>query len=297
MIINHPKSVELSRALMSFKDFFLIGFFLSIGLVGFPPLASLAGVALLVVLILPLKVGLFFFLFTFFKLRARTAFLSALGLATFSEFGLIVVNESVMAGWLDKGWLVILAIAAALSFVIASILNANAHELYRRIEKFLCRFESKQRLPEDAAPNVGDAEVLVIGLGRVGRSAYRAMTKSYGNKVYGVDVDVSHVAKLKKLNYNIIVGDAENIDFWRSIVDTRVKLVMLSLPTHGDALLATRWLRTVGFHGQIGAVAKHEDEREALLDAGVDVAFNYYAEVGVGFADHVQLELEQPQEN
>jgi len=293
LLSNHPKSVELSRVLMSFKDFFLIGFFLSIGLVGLPPLATLSSVAVLVVLLLPLKAALFFFLFTLFKLRARTAFLSALGLATFSEFGLIVVNESVKVGLLDKGWLVILAIATALSFVIASILNARAHELYRRIETFLCRFESSQRLPEDAAPNVGDAEVLVIGMGRVGRSAYRSMTDTYGNQVYGVDVDVSHVAKLKKLNYNIIVGDAEDIDFWRTIVDTRVKLVMLSLPTHGDALLATRWLRTVGYHGQIGAVTKHEDERGELLDAGVDVAFNYYAEVGVGFADHVQLELEQ----
>jgi hypothetical protein len=66
---------------------------------------------------------------------------------------------------------------------------------------------------------------------------------------------------------------------------------MLALPTHKDALLATKWLRTVGYSGKIGAVAKHEDERIALLEAGVDSAFNYYAEVGVGFAEHVQLEV------
>jgi len=127
LLSNHAKSVELSRVLMGFKDIFLVGFFLSIGLVGWPALADLAYVALLVVLILPLKMALFFIMFTRFKLRARTAFLSALGLVTFSEFGLIVASEGVAVGWLDERWLVIIAIAVAISFVVASILNAPVH--------------------------------------------------------------------------------------------------------------------------------------------------------------------------
>ncbi len=291
LLSNHPKSIELSRVLMRFKDFFLIGFFLSIGLVGFPSLADLGYVALMIVLVLPVKLALFFYIFTIFKLRARTAFLSSLGLVTFSEFGLIVTSESVSIGMLDERWLVIIAIAVAISFVIASIMNARAHELYRHIEKFLCWFESPTRLPEDAPPDFGDAEVLVLGMGRVGRSVYRTMERQYGKPVCGVDVDMQNVDALAQLNYNVIVGDAEDIDFWRSISTTRVRLVMLSLPTHRDALLATRWLKTVGFHGHIGAMAKYEDERAALLEAGVDAAFDYFTEVGMGFADHVQLNV------
>lgn len=291
LLSNHPKSVELSRVLSGFKDFFLIGFFLTIGLSGFPALAELGYVALLVALVLPLKMLLFFLLFTRFRLRARTAFIATLGLATFSEFGLIVINEGVLVGLLDERWLIIIALAVAASFVVASMLNARAHELYRRMENFVCRFEAVRRLPEDEPPDIGDAEVLVVGMGRVGRGAYRTMQEIYGNYVCGVDVDTKNVEKLKQQNYNVIIGDAEDIDFWRNVTNTRLRLVMLSLPTHRDALLAIKWLKTVGYHGKIGAVTKYEEDRAELFAAGVDAAFNYYSEVGAGFADHVQQEL------
>ena len=45
------------------------------------------GMAVLLSLLLPLKFLLFFFLFTSLRLRGRTAYLSALALANFSEFG------------------------------------------------------------------------------------------------------------------------------------------------------------------------------------------------------------------
>jgi hypothetical protein len=56
-------------------------------------------------------------------------------------------------------------------------------------------------------------------------------------------------------------------------------------------MLAVKWLRTVGFQGQIGAVTKYEDDRAELLAAGVHAAFNFYSEAGEGFAEHVQREL------
>jgi glutathione-regulated potassium-efflux system ancillary protein KefC len=291
LLSNHPKSMELTRSLLGFKDFFLIGFFLSIGLIGFPDLGDLAIVLYLVAVLLPVKMGLYFILLTRFRLRARSAFLAMLGLATFSEFGLIVAYEGAAVGWLPERWLVIIAIAVAISFVFASILNANAHELYERLEEFLCRFETKKRLPDDQPADVGDAEVLVVGMGRVGRGAYRAMAETYGSHVCGVDVDSSNVARLKQQNYNVIVGDAEDIDFWRNVSSDHLRLVMLALPTHEDMLLAVKWLKMVGYHGRIGAITKYNEQRDELEAAGVHAAFNYYTEAGTGFADHVQREL------
>ena len=40
------------------------------------------------------------------------------------------------------------------------------------------------------------------------------------------------------------------------------------------------------------AVARYEDERKELIDLGVDVAFNYYSEVGSGFAAESRYLLE-----
>jgi predicted Kef-type K+ transport protein len=295
LLSNHPKSIELSRALLGFKDFLLIGFFLSIGLMGFPAPADFVVVLLLIALLLPLKMFLYFVLLTRFRLRARSAFLAMLGLATFSEFGLIVAREGVAVGWLGQEWLVIMAISVAASFVLASVLNARAHELFDRLSGFLCRFETSQRLPGDEPPDIGSAEVLVIGMGRVGRGAYRAMAEVYGRRVCGVDADAANVVRLKQDNYRIIFGDAEDVDFWRNVVGGQLHLVMLALPTHDDVLLAVKLLRSTGYCGQIGAVTKYNDTYEELVEAGVDAVFNYYTEVGTGFADHVQRTIEKPQ--
>ena len=68
-------------------------------------------------------------------MRARTAFLVSLSLANYSEFGLIVGTIGVALGWLDSGWLVVLAIALALSFMLAAPANSMAHGLYARWAK------------------------------------------------------------------------------------------------------------------------------------------------------------------
>lgn len=292
MLSHHSKSVELTRSLLSLKDFFLIGFFLSIGLIGLPTLRDLLTIALLVAVLLPLKMILYFILLTRFRLRARTALLATFGLATFSEFGLIVASAGVAAGWLGEQWLVIIAIAVALSFVLASVLNNLAHELYERWEHYLCRFETRERLPEDVPPSIGDTEVLIMGMGRVGRGAYRRLVETYGDRLCGVDTDGRNVDNLRQSGYNVINGDAEDIDFWRHVINQRIRLVMLALPTQEDMLLAVKWLKQVGFRGQIGAVSKYEDDRAELLAVGVHAAFNFYSEAGTGFADHVQRELE-----
>lgn len=64
--------------------------------------------------LLPLKAILFFLLLVFFKLRARSAFLSGLSLTNNSEFGLIVASAAL------QEWMVPPALTVALSFVVSA---------------------------------------------------------------------------------------------------------------------------------------------------------------------------------
>ena len=80
MLAPHAKASEMAKHLLGFKDFFLIGFFLSIGLSGVPTLETF-GVALLLVAVMPFKIALFFVLLTRFRLGARTAVLASLSVA------------------------------------------------------------------------------------------------------------------------------------------------------------------------------------------------------------------------
>lgn len=293
LLSEQRKSTELSRALLSFKDLFLIGFFLSIGIGALPELTDVFIAIALVLLVLPLKIMLFFWLLTYLRLRVRTAFLAMTGLANYSEFGLIVAAVGVGAGWIEQQWLLIIAMALAFSFILGSIINARAHGLYAAIEQHLRRFETDNRLPEDQAPEIGDAEILVVGMGRVGSGVYLSMRETVGNKVYGVDADAEQVNRHQKCGQQVILGDAEDMDFWNDIDLSKLELVMLAMPTLSDMRQATKLLKNSDFDGIIAAVAKYEDDRTILEAAGVDVTFNFYAEAGAGFAEHVSRLLAQ----
>lgn len=283
LLSHHPKAAELSKSLLNFKDLFLIGFFLSIGFTALPTL-NMLGAALIMAIALPFKAILFFLLLVWLKLRARSAFLTALSLANYSEFGLIVCAISVNYGLLNKEWLVIMALSVSISFVFSSVINTWAHGLYTRWNKKIKHFESPQRLAEDSLTQPGDATILVVGMGRVGVGAYNALINANHNSVCGIEMDRKRVTAHCDAGRHVIFGDAEDPDFWLYLNLENVRLIMFAMPKYLDILEAQKQLHFLGFTGKTAGVARYEDEKQKLLDAGVDEVFNFYAEVGDGFA-------------
>ena len=284
LLSGHDKASELSKSLLSFKDVFLIGFFLSIGFTALPTVDML-GVALIMAIALPIKAGMFFIWLTRLKLRSRTAFLSAMSLANYSEFGLIVCSVSVGYGLLAKEWLVIMALAVSLSFVFSALINTNVHRLYSHWSSWIKRFEHLERLPEDPFPESGNATVLVVGMGRVGMGAYDALHDDLLKDVCGVDIDKERIAKQRQAGRHVIFGDAEDPDFWEHINLESIRLIIFSMPNYLDSLEAVKQLQHVGYRGKTASVTQYQDEKTILLEAGIDEVFNYFAEVGAGLAE------------
>jgi predicted Kef-type K+ transport protein len=293
LLASHHKSEELARHLLHFKDLFLVGFFLTIGLAGgLSP--HTVGIALLLVLLVPLKSGLFFWLFTHFRLRARTAFLTSLSLANYSEFGLIVAAIAAANGWLSSEWLAIIAIALAISFILAAPLNIASNRLYARYRETLLRFEGGSRIAEEEDIEPCDTSVLILGMGRVGGGAYQSLHTRLGNVVLGIDQDAQTAQAHAAAGRRVIAGSATDPEFWErmNLDNNRLKLILLAMPTHHENLAAVRQIRKLDYQGRIAAIAKYDDEVERLKQAGVDYAVNLYAEAGSGFADDVWQETE-----
>jgi predicted Kef-type K+ transport protein len=291
MVASHPRAVELGDALWGMKEIFLVGFFLSIGLAGVPTLHSLMG-AMGLLLVLPLKAALFFVLLLLIGLRARSGFLTAFSLATYSEFGLIVVQRGMDQGLLGPEWMPLAAVSVAASFAIVAALNRIAHPLFARWEKGLRWFESsRRRHPDDEPVSIGSAEVLVVGMGRVGSGAYRHL-KDLGEQVVGLDSDLAKVARHLQEGRRVVYADAEDPDLWHRLRLERVRAVMLALPDLEAKIIASRQLRLRGFRGLIAATHVFDEEREPILAAGCDVTYNYFTEAGTGFAAHISEELQ-----
>lgn len=295
LLSGHPKANELFRALLSLKDLFLVGFFLSIGMAGTPDLLMLAA-AVALLLSVPVKAVLYFWWFSRFRVRTRAALLASQALANFSEFGLIVSSIAAANGWLHRDWVVVLAIAVALSFVAASVLNTRADRIYLALRGRLHRFERSERLAGDESLNFGDARILMCGMGRVGSGAYDALVTDHAQRVVGVDLNQEVVAAHRAEGRNVLYGNVTNPDFWMRIdrAAWRVEFILLAMPSLRANLTAARLAREWGFRGQIGAAVKFSDDAQELRQHGVDAVFNIYAEAGRGFAEHAQALFAAP---
>ena len=293
LLATHPRASELADSLLSLKDFMLLGFFLSIGLDGFPDMAALF-VAAFFVLLIPLKSLLFFFLFTRFNVSARASFITAINLTSYSEFGLIVGAIGVSYGWMDNKWLVVMAIALSLSFIVASPLNMQAEELFERWRNFLNRFETETSHPdEELISATANWQIVIVGMGRVGTQTYDFLRKRFGDVILGVDADQEKIQRHKDAGREVMYADISDGDFWRRLVPLNsVKLGVLTIPSLDAKLYAMSMAKKVGSKSKLVAMTEYDDEIENLLEGGADFAFNIYDEVGIGLATEIRKCLE-----
>ena len=283
MLAKHKRAIELSNSLWAIKEIFLVGFFLQIGIGGLPDAHAMlfAGA---IALLLPLKGALFFFLFLLFRLRARSAFLSAASLTNYSEFGLIVASV-VLPQWLTP-----LAITVALSFVFSAQLNRISHPLYDRLAKRLIPLERNTRHPDEQPVSLGDAQILIMGMGRTGRAAYDHLSKQ-GWRLVSLDSDPVTVEKSSEKGRQVLFADAEDQMFWESLEMNKVEAVILAMNDAEAKVISTRKLRGKGFEGLIVSHAMYEDIAQQIEEAGADRTYLTMSEAGAGLAENVSREL------
>lgn len=282
LLASHPRSGELAKTLWSLKEFFLVGFFLNIGLGGLPDEQAwlFAG---LMTLLLPLKSLLFFALLIVFKLRARSAFLSGLSLSSYSEFALIVASVAM------PQFLIPLALTVALSFVVAAPLNRFAHPLYEKLAHRLIPFERNIHHPDEQPVSLGDAEVLIMGMGRTGSAAYEYL--QHKTKLAALDSDPARVLYHQTLGNNVFFADAEDQVFWQGLDYGQMKAVILCLSDLEAKLIATRKLRQAGFAGLIVSHSMQKEEAEMIMAAGANHTYLTMSEAGLGLAERVRQHM------
>ena len=80
-------------------------------------------------------------------------------------------------------------------------------------------------------------------------------------------------------------GDALDRDFWEQTNVAGRSLILASLSNHRENLALVHLAREIGFEGTLAVTARYHDDAEKLRELGC-VAFNVYADVGRGFAEH-----------
>lgn len=287
---DKQKAKELHDKLLGIKNLLLIGFFLQIGYYGFPSLVMII-VACVLALLVVLRPIIYFSVLTMFGLRARTAWFSGVLLFNYSEFGLIVAAAAVQAGMLGSDWVTTLTLAMALSFFIATPVNKHVHHYYLKYREKFVKFERKTRLPEEEIESLGQVDTAILGMGRVGRNAYEALSVTGHRSVVGIEESYSRTQELKQDGFQCVHGDASDRDFWERTGLADCELIMVGLSNHRENLQIVELARDLGYKGQLAVAARFADHKEQLEALGC-ISFNLYEEAGRDFALHTLRKIE-----
>lgn len=289
LLAKHPKAKELAKSLLGFKELFLVGFFLNVGMASVPGPTEIL-IALLFILVLPIKVAMYFGLFNLFHLRASTSWRTSLNLANYSEFGLIVGALAVTTGWLPNEWLAVFAVVMSISFIISAPLVHVRDRLYQNWRPRLKQFERSERLSDEKNLDLAHIRLVVFGMGRMGVAVYDAMEPFYPDRLVGVEIDQAEAEQHSEAGRNVVCGDATNPDFWTRAPELIEDLewVLLTLPSHQANVFAALRLKEMGYRGDIAATSKFPDEEEELKEIGVTYTFNIYSKAGQGFANELR---------
>ncbi len=285
LLAGHPLGKELAKNLLQFKDLFLVGFFVSIGLSGWP-VEELVYVAVLVGVLAPLKSPLYFWLMTRFMTRPRTALLSSAALSNYSEFGLIVIAIASKEGLIDPQWSAALSLSIAVSFLLSTGINLKVHPFYLNNFSTLRRFRNRKL--DVGLPDCSNVEVIVLGMGRIGSGAYDILHRRHGDAVLGVDDNDQKLESCRERQQRVVAADASDPLFWMNVDLGQVEQILIALTNHRENMLVGKLIRDMGYEGLITAAIRFEDEAKDL--ARYDIAsFNVYAEAGAGLATHAEL--------
>jgi len=170
--------------------------------------------------------------------------------------------------------------------MISSAFNKHSEYLYNHFQAFLISFQHATPTNADSTIDLGDTRVLICGMGRVGCGAYKQLQDS--TPVLALDFDKEWLKSKRAEGYKIDFADVSSTDFWSqlTIKDSKVEWILLATPRMETNMTTAKLARHWGYTGFISASAKYADEKEQLIQSGVDAVFNIYDEAGAGLALH-----------
>ena len=287
LLAGHPAAKELSAALFTIKELLLVGFFLAIGLHGFPGVGAFVLAGCLLVL-LPVRCLVYIAAVRIFRMRRRTSTLAGLSMTAYSEFALIVVAVAVEHAYLGEDWTAAVSLALALSFVVSAVVNRHPAALVRRLADLIPRRPPSYLHPDEQPLDLTGVRTVIFGMGRIGRATYGRLYADGEHGVLGIDNDASKVAALTKNGYNVLEADATDQEFWERLDAVHATKAVLAMPESGANLHVLEWLNRSSFEGRVLAIAQWDDEAAAMHARGVDAVVNIYDGVGVSLAEAVE---------
>ncbi len=264
-----PYRFEINLKLKPLRDFFLILFFVLLGLqmtfgnisnyilpIIVMSLFILIGNPIIVMIIMGLS-----------GYKKRTGFMAGLTVAQISEFSLILIALGISVGHLNPEILSFATFVGLFTITGSSYMIIYSDKIYNKISKYLSIFEKKNALERDHANE--EYNYIVFGYNRLGYGVGQYL-KSRKKKFLVVDYNPEVAALLDKDKINHIYGDAGDVELIEDLNLSEVKVVVSTVSSFGIDMFLIKKLKEINRNLRIIVSTEDVDQALKFYTAGAD---------------------------
>jgi voltage-gated potassium channel Kch len=163
---------------------------------------------------------------------SKTSFLLGLTSAQISEFSFILINQGVKLGHLSQDILSLTGIVGLITIFFSTYLFVYAEKIYNLFSPVLKIFERK-KLKEEKE-EIKTYDYFLFGCDRVGYSFLKFFEK---DKLLIIDYNPETIKKLKNEGFNVLYGDAGDVEFLETLNFSKAKIIVSTIPDFESNLI------------------------------------------------------------
>jgi len=266
-----PYSTEIAARIRPLRDFFLIIFFIILGLnIPFKTVpVIITGALILSAVTLIFKPLILMTLSAMYGYTKRTNFLVGTTLGQISEFSLIVLMLGAVyhSAYITSEIVSTIVLTLVLTIIFSTYMITYANSFYKALGKFLNIFEKKKVKKEKKIKQKYGA--ILFGYNRIGFSILKSL-KKIRQKYIVVDFNPDIVATLSKFKIPVIYGDVYDTDFLEELPLDKIKIAVSTIPDFESNLLLIESIRLVNSKAVIIVRAHDIDNAFELYKKGAD---------------------------
>ncbi len=239
-----PYSTEISSKIRPLRDFFLIIFFIILGLnIQISSIGTILTSAIVFSLIaLIFKPIVLMALTGMFGYTKRTNFLVGSTLAQISEFSIIVLTLGLAMGHITSELVSIITLTLILTITLSTYMIMYSNKFYESMSKFAALFEKKGiKRERKISPKY---EAILFGYNRIGYNILRSF-KKLKKKYLVVDFNPDTIASLAKMRIPSLYGDVYDPELLDELPLDKMNLAVSTVPDYETNKLLIEKIRRI----------------------------------------------------
>jgi len=265
-----PYSTEISSKIKPLRDFFLIIFFIILGLN-----LDISNIKLVFIDVIIFSAIVLFFKpiilmvsMALFKYTKRTSFLVSTSLAQISEFSLIIIMFGISLGHISGEILSAMTLTLIITIIGSTYMIIYSREFYSYSSKVISFFWKKDN-KENKKPTAKKYDAILFGYNRTGFDILKSLTKLKKHYLV-VDFNPDTISTLNKFRIPSLYGDAEDIEFLNELRLNKIDLAISTIPEYETNSLLIESIRKINEKAVIIIRAENINEALEFYEKGAD---------------------------